>query len=103
MMKTLIDAVAHAVRYHDGHLTIMRFTGNWRVAFGTPAPCDIEEWRDEIEEMAQGETLDEAITSALKDDEERRKGTRGIAIMSRLDWPRSVETYEYGRTGTEEA
>ena len=43
----------------DGHITIMRFTTNWRVGFGTPASrCDIDR-------MWSGKTFQEAALAAL--------------------------------------
>jgi hypothetical protein len=51
--------VAHAVSEHDGHLTIYRFTGNWRVGFATPAE------RDDIDAAAEGKTFREAARKAL--------------------------------------
>jgi hypothetical protein len=43
----------------DGHLTIMKFTGNWRVAFMSPSD------RDDIGSMSVGETFGEAARKAL--------------------------------------
>lgn len=43
----------------DGHFTIMRFTGNWRVAFYT------SEDREMIDEMFDGSTLEEAAGKAI--------------------------------------
>ena len=43
----------------EGHLTIMKFTTNWRVGFGTPASrCDIDQ-------MWEGVTFAEAAEAAL--------------------------------------
>jgi hypothetical protein len=53
-----------AVERYDGHFAIMRFTTNWRVCFTTP-----EGW-DEIQNMAVGKTLAEAISAALKIEQE---------------------------------
>lgn len=52
--------VAEANAAADGHLTIMKFTTNWRVAFGTPADGE------EIYRMAEGRTFREAAEAALK-------------------------------------
>jgi hypothetical protein len=55
-LTVLLDV---ARRRYDGHLTIMRFTTNWRVCFGTP------EDRDDIEAMSEGDTFVEAAGRAL--------------------------------------
>jgi hypothetical protein len=52
-----LEAVAAAL--FDGHLTIMRFTTNWRVGFGTPSE------RDEIEAMPAGHTFAAAARNAI--------------------------------------
>jgi hypothetical protein len=43
----------------DGHLTVMRFTPNWRIAFGESAS------RSDIDAMPLGKTFAEAATVAL--------------------------------------
>jgi hypothetical protein len=53
--------VEHANEQTDGHLTIMKFTTNWRVGFGTPLH------RYEIQLMAEGKTFSEAAKAALED------------------------------------
>lgn len=45
----------------DGHLTIMRFTTGWRVAFCTPGS------REDIQRMPDGPTFEEAAVQALTD------------------------------------
>jgi hypothetical protein len=48
-----------AAEEFDGHLTVMRFTTNWRVGFGTPmARCDVTA-------MPAGATFEEAAEKAL--------------------------------------
>ncbi len=44
-----------ANRKYDGHLTIMKFTTNWKVCFGTPSD------RDDIQKMVTGKDLTEAL------------------------------------------
>ncbi len=44
----------------DGHLSILKFTTNWRVSFSTPND------RDDIKAMFEGETFDEAAFNALR-------------------------------------
>ena len=46
---------------HDGHLTIMKFTTNWRIAFITPVE------REQVEEMAVGGSFAEAALKVLSD------------------------------------
>jgi hypothetical protein len=46
---------------HDGHLTILKFTTNWRVGFFTHAE------REQVEEMAVGTTFVEAAQKALSE------------------------------------
>lgn len=48
-----------ANRDFDEHLTVLKFTTNWRVGFVTPPD------RDHIEEMAVGPTFAEAAYVAL--------------------------------------
>jgi hypothetical protein len=50
--------VAEAVS--AGHLTVMKFTSNWRVSFETP-----QSWGD-IQQMPQGRTFEEAAYQALR-------------------------------------
>ena len=52
--------VKYADYQHDGHLTVMKFTTNWRVGFGTPYD------REDIERLAVGSTFAEAAKAALK-------------------------------------
>ena len=52
--------VAKADASADGHLTIMKFTTNWRVGFGTPAN------QEDVYRMPQGATFREAAEAALK-------------------------------------
>jgi hypothetical protein len=72
--KLLALLVAEADRNHDGHLTIMKFTTNWRVSFGTPEQVMDEEvlfeGKDgpaypEVEAMPVGKTFKEAAKAAL--------------------------------------
>ena len=61
LMKLSID---YANRHYDGHLTIMKFTTNWKVTFGTPNS------RGEIDRMATGKTIEEALFNAMITDQE---------------------------------
>jgi hypothetical protein len=51
--------IKHANEHYDGHFTIMKFTTNWKVCFGTPAD------RDDIDVMPTGKSLPEAMVKAL--------------------------------------
>lgn len=59
LFNQLVDI---AKQQHDGHLTIMRFTTNWRVGFGTP----MEAYPD-IAHMVAGATFAEAAQAAIDD------------------------------------
>jgi hypothetical protein len=58
LLKRLVDI---ANERFDGHVTIMKFTANWRVGFGTPSQV----YRADELEMMEGKTLEEAATKAL--------------------------------------
>lgn len=52
--KVLKELAAAADQTCGGHFTVMKFTTNWRVGFGTPASrCDIDQ-------MWEGETFAKA-------------------------------------------
>ena len=51
MLDLLNELIAVADTHFDGHLTIMKFTDNWRVGFGTPHD------RHDIDDMAAGKSL----------------------------------------------
>lgn len=52
----LLEQIAR--KYFDGHLSILRFTTNWRVGFGTFQD-------DEINSMPVGKTFSEAARAAI--------------------------------------
>ena len=54
----------------DGHLTIMKFTTNWRIQLGTP----VGDLREEIERMPAGKTFSDAAIAALHDDLLKHRG-----------------------------
>ena len=56
LLRRLVDV---ANQKSDGHLSILKFTTNWRVSFETPGD------RDDIAEMATGRTFGEAAQKAL--------------------------------------
>ncbi len=61
----LAELASVANKRFDGHFTIMKFTTNWRVGFGTPMD------RHDIEEMQEGRTLAEAVERALAAQKDR--------------------------------
>jgi hypothetical protein len=62
-MSTDFELMAELLRIadakHDGHLSILKFTTNWRVSFITPNDDE------EIKAMAVGKTFAEAARLAL--------------------------------------
>jgi len=56
---TMADLVKVANKHHDGHLSILKFTTNWRIGFVTP------DGRADISDMYFGATFDEAATKAI--------------------------------------
>jgi hypothetical protein len=61
------ELVAEAKKRRDGHLTILKFTTNWRVDFGTLdfGADDYFETYDLILNMPVGRTFEEAAANAL--------------------------------------
>ena len=51
---------ARAREVSDGHLSMLRFTTNWRIAFSTPAE------RSQIDSYSEGKTFREAAIAALE-------------------------------------
>jgi hypothetical protein len=47
----------------DGHMTIMKFTTNWRVSLGTPSEAD--GLREDIDQMPVGKSFAEAARKVL--------------------------------------
>jgi hypothetical protein len=66
-LQEILDALERiAVMDYGGHFTIMRFSFDWRVGFGTPADrCDLEA-------MAVGSTFEEAAARAVANPEATR-------------------------------
>ena len=59
-MKLMARLIKVADGAFDGHLTIMKFTGNWRVSFKTPSE------RDDIQRMSVGDTFAQAAKALLE-------------------------------------
>lgn len=61
MNEQLLKVLVHiATESYDGHFTIMKFTTNWRVGFGTP------EGREAIQELSNGKTFEEAAIKSIE-------------------------------------
>jgi hypothetical protein len=58
-MNLLDFMTEFAAKHSDGHFTIMKFTTNWRVSFGTPNE------REDISEMAVAKTMEDAVRMAV--------------------------------------
>jgi hypothetical protein len=58
-MELLADLIEIAERCFDGHLTIMKFTTNWRACFGTPMDDD------DISNMPVGKYFFDAAIGAI--------------------------------------
>lgn len=63
--ELLREAERLAEQHQDGHLTIMRFTGGWKVMFSTPV-LDLYRGRPEVERLVQHETLEDALAELCK-------------------------------------
>src|SRR5579863_2880772 len=66
----LMSALLLRAHKHGGHITILKFTTNWRIAFGTIEwHPDLLSWRAAIEAMPVGQSFAEAAAAALALDE----------------------------------
>ena len=60
-LRTLMNlAELKAEQFTDGHLTIMRFTTEWKAMFGTPN-LDTHEGREQVRDLRGNESLEEAL------------------------------------------
>jgi len=57
--ELLNNVVDYANENFNGHFTLMKFTSNWRACYGT-----VEE-RDQISQMVEGKTKDEALQKLI--------------------------------------
>ena len=63
-IDALIRKAQHIAHIHaDGHLTIFKFTTNWRVSLRTPFPSETREF---IDKATAGDTLEEALKNFIK-------------------------------------
>lgn len=63
----MLEAVTkYANENYDGHFTLLKFTSNYRVCFGTLGyKCDYGKYRNQISLMREGKTLDEALYNLM--------------------------------------
>ena len=59
-LRTLITLAEMKARDHDGHLTIMRFTTEWKAMLGTPN-LDTGKGREQIKALKGYESLEDAL------------------------------------------
>jgi hypothetical protein len=99
----LLTAVAS--KEAGGHLTILKFTGNWRVAIGTPdfishgSADGPDEASVAIKALPCGPTFAEAAIAALKahwtkgPEEARREVSAALDALARADdnWPQAAQ------------
>lgn len=55
----------YANEYFDGHYTIMKFTTNYRVRFGTIDAQNYDELWEMIDKMTAGKTLEDACKNVI--------------------------------------
>lgn len=55
-----------ANEHFDGHYTVMKFTTNYRVAFGTLMAVGYDDLRSQIGNMPEGETLEAACKACIE-------------------------------------
>lgn len=55
----------YANTYFDGHYTIMKFTTNYRVRFGTIEAQNYDELCEAIDKMTEGKTLEDACKNII--------------------------------------
>jgi hypothetical protein len=78
-MKTLFELLTESARERaDGHFAVMRFTGNWRVGFGTPSD------RFDIDAMHVGSTFEQAAKAALNESADAYRRRMYRALQARI-------------------
>lgn len=66
-LAELMTAVTTLVKKKaDGHLTILKFTSGWKVAFSTP-DLDVGAGREEVAMLPAFKTLEEALQHLLEE------------------------------------
>ena len=87
-MDRFEKAVKIACDKFDGHLTIMKFTRNWRVAFGTFGE------RFEIAAMPEGKSLDEALDNLFEIFEDMDENARKFTTYMKNRVEEEEEKFE---------
>jgi hypothetical protein len=77
LLKKLRILENRARAWSDGHLTIFRFTTNWKILFATPEmPSRIDqgsgEWRGEVQDLPGFPSLEEAVEWAATGEKAER-------------------------------
>lgn len=62
------ECIKIANEKYDGHFTLMKFSSNWRFCFDTFLPENYMQGHLIISEMAEGETMEEAIRKGIDED-----------------------------------
>ncbi|KDR96628.1 hypothetical protein SAMN02745945_00122 [Peptoclostridium litorale DSM 5388] len=70
---------------YDGHFTLMKFSSNWRFCFDTFLPDNYTQGHLIINEMAEGETMEEAIRKGIDEDVNYRKIKLKVESFSEQD------------------
>ena len=68
-LRTLISLAEMKARDYSGHLTIMRFTTEWKAMFGTPE-LDTGEGRKQVLNLKGYESLEDALSYLIIDEQE---------------------------------
>ena len=74
--RSLLDIAQRVARRHyDGHITMLRFTSGWKVAFGTVTE------RDEIASLEAFASLDDALADLIANEcDPRTHAMRGSGM-----------------------
>ena len=67
-LRTLISLAEMKARDYGGHLTIMRFTTEWKAMLGTPE-LDTGEGRDQVLNLKGYESLEDALSYLIIDEQ----------------------------------
>lgn len=65
LMELLELLTSRHIGKYDGHLTIMKFSTNWKVMAGTP-DLDHGKGRGQIRDASVGETLEKALFAEIE-------------------------------------
>ena len=70
-LRTLISLVEIKARDYSGHLTIMRFSTEWKAMLGTPE-LDTGEGRKQVRALKGYESLEDALSYLVIDEQENK-------------------------------